>query len=359
MDRSLSKYEKKTALVKYYCDHLHDWAIEHHDEKIAQKEYEEQLLLERKNKIEMEQNELKRLQKVKKEMQIIEDDYKITQAILPIIRKVGLVNAVNVGDRVSVMKRVANKIDSAIVELRLKPNIDFTNWRKNGRKKNNINDAMKIIEETETDDLDENALTNFQSGDNFQPFNLDLTMNSMKVMVLQCYSIGERGVMFLASDFIRGACSYLEVLSLAHCYIQSRGLSKLLHGLRIAKLRSIISLDLRGNCITPRGLEYLKESFQYNIFDNLISLDLRENELGDEGATSITRMITVGCFINIQELYLQYNNITDKGFSCIAKILRHLYDVKCPHLDRLGLEGNKISPKMKKQFEPLPAFYSL
>jgi hypothetical protein len=239
-----------------------------------------------------------------------------------------------------VTKPPATKVDTEIVELRLKEHVNFEGFKKNGR--------FVVPEEDKTPG----------GNDHFNPFTLDLTTNSSRVMVLQAYGIGERGAMCLAADFVRGACPFLEVLNLSHCEITTRGMSKVLHGLKIAKLKSVTALDLRGNHLTPRALEYLREHLASGMFDCLTSLDLRENELGDEGAIAISRMFISGALEHIQDLHLQRNGITDRGFLSLAKLMVHLWAQKAPKLERIGLELNKISAEAKRQIDQFPVFVS-
>ena len=343
MEKSLIKYEKKSALVQYYCDHLHDWAIEKHDEKVAQKEAEETEAERKRKQAELNRIEANRIRRVRRELEIIEEDRVCTQGVKSIMRRAGKIESVNVQDLGVVMKPQATKVENEVVELFLKDTVNFTGFRKNGR----------FVSPSEMEG------SGGGGGDHFNPFNLDLTSNSSRVMLLQCYGLGERGAMCLAADFIRGACPYLEVLNLAHCEIQTRGFSKLLHGLKMAKLKSITALDLRGNHLTPRALEHLREALANGVFENLTAIDLRENELGDEGAIAISRMLVSGALETIQDLHLQHNNITDIGFLSLAKLLVHLWKQKAPNLERIGMESNKISPEAKRSIDPLPSFFSM
>ena len=94
------------------------------------------------------------------------------------------------------------------------------------------------------------------------------------------------------------------------------------------------------------------------MFLELKYLDLSDNELRDAGLAVLIRLILAGDFRNIIELKLQRNNITDIGFAVLIKLLRFLKDGKCPLLEKICLEGNPISAKIKKEFGILPALYS-
>jgi hypothetical protein len=41
-----------------------------------------------------------------------------------------------------------------------------------------------------------------------------------------------------------------------------------------------------------------------------------------------------------------------------AQLLVHLWPQKAPRLQRIGLEGNRISAQAKRSIDPLPAFFS-
>ena len=71
MERSLVKYEKKAALVQYYCDHLHDWAIEKHDEKVHQKKAEEEEAERKRKQAELALIEANRLRRVRRVLRVL------------------------------------------------------------------------------------------------------------------------------------------------------------------------------------------------------------------------------------------------------------------------------------------------
>jgi Leucine-rich repeat (LRR) protein len=95
------------------------------------------------------------------------------------------------------------------------------------------------------------------------------------------------------------------------------------------------------------------------IFQDLVYFDLSHNDLCDNGVQVLTRMIIKGYFKNITILNLSYNNMTDIGFALIIKTLRFLQLDKCPNIEKIFLEGNRISGKIKNQFGTLPIYYSL
>lgn len=146
---------------------------------------------------------------------------------------------------------------------------------------------------------------------------------------------------------------------MSNCEIQNRGFGKLLHGLKIGKIKSITNLNLRNNFLTSKALEYFKESMRSGIFKDLTHLDLSDNDIGDNGVTVLIRLIVSCDLINLVELKLQRNRITDSGFTVIVKLFRFLKEKKCPNLEKIFLSGNQISAKIKHQFGELPLLYSL
>eukprot|EP00604_Paraphysomonas_vestita_P003526 CAMPEP_0174820066 /NCGR_PEP_ID=MMETSP1107-20130205/3628_1 /TAXON_ID=36770 /ORGANISM="Paraphysomonas vestita, Strain GFlagA" /LENGTH=250 /DNA_ID=CAMNT_0016034649 /DNA_START=488 /DNA_END=1237 /DNA_ORIENTATION=+ len=165
------------------------------------------------------------------------------------------------------------------------------------------------------------------------PFDVDLKLYR-DVEVLIGSNIGERGVLALAGEFVRGACSNITTLDLSRCQIHSRGFSRLLHGLRIGRVINLQALKLRGNSLTSSSMDYLRAAFHTNTFRNLHELDLRENELGDEGAEKIAQMIIADCFSIIRHISLQRNSITDLGVTQIVTVLKAVITKKCPNLSQ-------------------------
>ena len=192
------------------------------------------------------------------------------------------------------------------------------------------------------------------------PFDQDLARDKTnQVVCLKARSIGERGALCLGAEFVRGACPQLQLLDLSRCEIKTRGLGRLLHGIRIGNLYNLRSLVLKGNHIGSRGLEYVKDVLTSGVLSELKVLDLRENELGDDGADIIMRMIVGGSFRTLSELHLQNNGITDVGFMKIFKAMQSMQERSFPMIRRLGLELNYISAKCKQECYPIPLYFSV
>lgn len=190
------------------------------------------------------------------------------------------------------------------------------------------------------------------------PFNVNLTIYR-DVEKLRAFQIGQRGALALASEFLRGSCSNVKDLNLGRCQIHSRGLGKILHGLRIGRVVNLQKLNLRGNCICASGLHFLKNGLANGSIANLKHLDLRENELCDEGAHLVAHMMISGVFEQIATLHLQRNMITDVGIEKIVHVYRAVFEVKCPVMTKLSLEENYASIKMKQSLKPTPKGVSI
>ncbi len=64
-------------------------------------------------------------------------------------------------------------------------------------------------------------------------------------------------------------------LDLSRCSIQSRGLGRLLHGLRIGRVFGVEQLLLRGNNINSRGVDFISGALDSGTLNCLRVLDLR------------------------------------------------------------------------------------
>lgn len=194
--------------------------------------------------------------------------------------------------------------------------------------------------------------------DELTPFNVNLTIYR-DVEKLRATQIGQRGALALAAEFLRGSCSNVKELNLGRCQIHSRGLGKILHGLRIGRVVNLQILNLRGNCICASGLHFIKRGLENGSLGNLKHLDLRENELCDEGAHLVAHMMVAGVFESIVSLHLQRNMITDVGIEKIVHVHKAIYDVKCPMLTKLSLEENYASIDLKRSLKPTPKGVSI
>ena len=175
---------------------------------------------------------------------------------------------------------------------------------------------------------------------------------------LKGMNIGERGALSLAADFVRGACPRLLVIDLTNCRIKTRGLGRLLYGIKLANISSLQRLVLKGNDIEPRGMNYIQGVISSATFMNLRSLDLRDNEMGDLGLDIFMKMLAIGDCGGLNEVMLHRNGITDLGFSMFMKLIPRIHDTYFPNIVRISLDGNKISPEMKRRFKPYPNFIS-
>ena len=67
-------------------------------------------------------------------------------------------------------------------------------------------------------------------------------------------------------------------------------------------------------------------------------------------------MIVNGSLRNLQELRLQSNGISDVGFSKLVTVLLSVHDSACPLLDRICLQGNRVTAKCKRHLRPYPLY---
>ena len=186
-------------------------------------------------------------------------------------------------------------------------------------------------------------------------FDHDLTRYKFLKKV-RCSKIGEKGALCLAADFIRGACPQLKELDMSYCQIQTRGLQRVLQGIKVANISSLVRFNVRGNDIGPRGVQTLSAMLNLTIFENLSYIDLRDNELGDRGADHIIHMCVFGLLENIVELDLGSNMISDQGYVALVNVFAASQIEKCPQLVKLGLSNNFVKPETKRSLDPFPIF---
>ncbi len=170
-------------------------------------------------------------------------------------------------------------------------------------------------------------------------------------------------------------CANLVVLDLSRCAIQSRGLGRLLHALRIARISGLTRLLLRGNNINCRGVEHLGAALASGSFNQLRELDLRgvyllcipithmfwniqltiasENELGDDGAGAFAHIAITGRLFYLEAVFLQRNMIHNVGFVKLCTILKSVYEDKCPNIV-FYLQENLVTTACRWQHLPLP-----
>lgn len=148
------------------------------------------------------------------------------------------------------------------------------------------------------------------------------------------------------------------VLNLTNCRIKTRGLGRLLYGMKLGNLSSLRRLVLKGNDIGPRGVNFIQGVISSATFSNLNVLDLRDNELGDLGLDILMKMLAAGDVGGLNEIMLHRNGITDVGFSMFMKLIPRIRNTYFPNIVRISLDGNKVSPAVKKQFKPYPSFIS-
>lgn len=333
--------------MAFFCANLQRWATEKHDHKIEQAMLDKAYALE-KAKIDKEKQD--KIDAI--EAQRVEDlelgiDTGITQKIAEFGRTAGVIAGTNVYDPVDAALQLSIKnkrkgrgnpdddiqeVDkNPVLQLRLLENIDFKKLKRGGVT------------------VDGQKMPIFDHPD---------LVKTRHVEELKCNYIGERGALALAAEFVRGACPMIQLLDLSRNQIQTRGLGRLLHGMKLANLMSLKRLVLVSNDLTARSIEYLRDAFQGGTFPALEILDLRDNELGDAGIDVIIRSFHSMHFEYLQELHLANNKISDVGFGKLMRTIQSLQQTNMPYLTRLSIEGNGVTGKAKREFYPLPSYLS-
>lgn len=359
----LAQRDEEERRMQFYCLNLQRWAVEKHDDKIRDAELKEFQQREKEQK-EAEAARLAEKARLKLlDAAMLEEDVRITQEWKEVGRRIGAIAAVNVPVKLSLVDKGGiggggdtgggfrtKKSSRLVIGLKEDFNASLLLKRRDPNAPAPDDDGGGGGRGGRGKDKNSNKP--------YTPFDTDLAKTS-HVLELVCTSIGERGALSLAAELLRGACSALETLDLSRCQIQTRGLGRLLHGIKLSNLISLRRLLLRGNDIGPRGLEYLKINYTTGSMQDLHVLDLRENELGDQGADCLMRMAIAGYFSNLRELRLQHNGIGDTGFVKLVKVLQSMGQDKCPNLRRIAIEHNPISATVKRQYAPLAAYWSV
>lgn len=173
---------------------------------------------------------------------------------------------------------------------------------------------------------------------------------------LKCEYIGERGALCLAAEFVRGACPAIQILNLNRCEMQTRGCSRLLTAIRLARLDNLHTLKLRSNSLSARVVDFIHSALEKGALSNLSTLDLRDNELELDGAYAVTELFLSGAPKSLRVLRLENNNIGNEGFAQIVNVLRSIKEVKCPLIEAIHIGSNNVTPEVVDKYAPYPPF---
>jgi hypothetical protein len=357
----LQRRDKEKQDMNYYCLNLKNWAQEGY-EGVEQRRLEVIHKKEARLKVEAEKAVvLLKQQKMEADAQVLEEDKRITAEIDTMMLRYGMIeyrekDDITVEENVDNILRRKGKKKSSRAR-------DYDEERMDGAEREDptqlrlsLRNDVDLLEIGKT--LKRNKHKRSRGKTAPTPFKQDLSATG-EVTVLKAVLIKETGALSLAAEFTRGACPMLEVLNLKDCQIRTEGAGMIFQGAKMANLLNIRELNLRGNFIGPKGVEYMREVCPSGVFLNLRVLDLAENELGDRGLDGVLSMIVEGHFTNIFEVHLQHNSITDTGFVKLIKIMKSVADIQCPALQRLGLESNLVSAKVKRKYAPYPHYFSL
>jgi hypothetical protein len=324
----MQRREKEQKRMEFNYTYLPGWAVENHREKLQAIE-DAKVVASKAEVVEKERRLKKRISEMETDDQeVYEEDCAISEEVIAIMRRCGIIEGVNAGTKEHILPPI--KPSPEKLTIALKHNVDFS-MMTNPRTKHEY----------------------------YYPFDHEISAQANDLRVLKARGIGERGALCLSADFVRNQLPQLEILDLSNCEMKTRGMGRVLRGVKLAKYRGLETLILRGNHITCRGLEYVRDLLDSDLFENITVVDLGDNELGDECAEYLIRMVFAGSLKRLHELHLQNNGITDIGFSKLMKILRSVYMERCPNLERLGLERNPITPEMKREMAPLPPMVSV
>ena len=328
---AIEQKDKDTARMEYNCYNFQIWAVENHDRKVREaEEVQERIEADERERVALaKQEEFDRFRAV--DAAVLQDDLALTQEVIETMRKTGVLPGINVEAKGNVMKVNSNNT-KRYVELRIIDNIDMS---KSGPRKMRHKDYVS-------------------------PFTTDLA-ECRQVAVLRCFDIGEFGAIALGAEVIRGACGHLTHLDLSMCGVKTRGLGRLLYGLRVGGLVTLHTLKLKHNQLTSKVLQMLQECFKAGTLAELRVLDLGFNELGDEGARALSHMMCEKSMYlaQMEQINLQENGITDVGFSKLVKIVVNVKEKHIPHLDYLCLRNNPISGQIRAQYSPIPSYISI
>lgn len=320
-ERELRRRKKEHQRIQFNVWNMEGWARQ--DFEIAEAE-----AVAKAEKIKAEEERRKREiglsmknDEAFQDENMLEDDFRETQMVLKKGRQVGAHYGVNAHKHRNVPE-IPSEVTRNLT-ISLKKGIEFA-WKPK---------HMRTKEE-------------------LAPFNVDLKLYR-DVEHLRAFQIGQRGALALAAEFVRGSCSNIITLNLGRCQVHSRGLGKILHGLRIGRVVNLEVLNLRGNSICANGLHFIQHALEKNSLQNLKVLDLRENELCDEGAHLIAHMMIANVFCSIRTLYLQRNMINNVGVEKIVHVYKAVKDVKCPQLRKLALEENLTTLDMKRKLRSI------
>eukprot|EP01042_Synura_sphagnicola_P000613 gene613-670_t len=321
--RILQQREDDSHKLQFLCANMPRWANEREQRKLKEQEYNREQLQSQEEEMRLRSSRRQHKTVREEELKCLRQDQYDSQHVVGIMRKAGTLPGVNAPNPIPMSTHHST---SRHIEISLREDMDFKLINKPHRQKDRVT-----------------------------PFTLDL-LEFRNVVQLRAIGIGEKGALFLGADFTRGACARLEVLDLRHCGIKSRGLARVLQGVRTGNLYSINTLVLKGNCLTPTSVDTLIHSLRSGSLQELRELDLDQNELGDEGVSVLAHAMLGRLFKCLTRLSLNSNLVGDKGFGAMARICIAAAPSRCPDLGYVSLQGNKISAEAKRSFHPLPGY---
>lgn len=360
--RNLTLRNRQAAQMQFFCERLPAWAIDgqRRSEELAAGMAEEALKsLQRAEDAKKKKEALEHLQR---DAALLAAEEAESAAIETLMLKYGTISVKPKKSEEDAISSIFSNARQAKLE-QLSSSQGFVDDDEDSLA-NTENSHMRRLDLHLKDDIDllptEKALRKDKfkrdkRGTFVNPFETDFTATA-DVVTLRGHDIEEVGAMSFAVELSRGACAMLQELDLRHCCVRDNGFARVLQGMKMSNLTTIRLLDLRGNLLTAKSINYMKEIASSGIFQSLDSLLLAQNELGDEGADALIRML-FGCMIPLLRVVsLSWNSITDVGFRALVSSLSAIQASLLPCLQQLMLNNNLVTPQLRRELSPLPAF---
>ncbi len=316
---------------------FHDiWELERENRRIKEeekKEYERKKEKEHKEKLLEKQLALNR---IKHQLQEEQDDKKLTQQVLTIMRKSGFRNPVHQNPQSSSSSFSKQSILNA-------PQIETSQTViliHNHHQNNNDNDEKKN-----------------------QGFTVDLKL-FRNASCFKGYQIGIQGATELSKQFNMHVCPKLRKLELQWNYLHYQGFQVLIQSLIWNKKiysKSIRHIDVTSNHIPSKGMEILKQAFQQGAFPHLEYINLSKNPIMNDGVQLLIYCILQGYMKFVRILNLSTCQIRHAGIHAMCCSLRtnQLKMKFMPSLEYIILTNNRPKTDTLKHFQPLPTFIKI
>ena len=198
-------------------------------------------------------------------------------------------------------------------------------------------------------------LASTKRGRNFSFFTVDLK-RFRNVERITGKKIGMGGARFLASSLRSGCCPRLREVNLGWNDMKRVGAESLFAAFRQGSAAKIEKLDLRMNHIDAHAMRAFSEALAHGALPQLTVLDLRQNVIGDRGAQALAHSVLAGHLETLEELYLMQNEVNDIGITAIFKAFTAQAAI-CPRITCVNVRNNSTTPETRIRMDPCPAFF--